>query len=457
MSANFNPYRCVTLHNQIVALSVLGQPTSTYTIAPFFDAYPDLEEHYDNVPDEPPLVFFLERILVVRGVGDNANSTIGFTPELGMPHPATFWMFSDELSEFDEERDEDGAYFGENMGERPLRKDGHLGNSILLYPQSASSPMNNGGLYFDITTHRCRIVDSLLDCTDDFPEENWLPLEKILERYLQLFQIGKFHSNPEIWPVIKSEFYVDDDLSKTLEAYEILVEEIQQRRDAMDECIVNGEPQGMIDEATLDRWRIKGFAKEFLMRARPPPFKYLAPGITHLTPELLNTLMQHDIEESGESLRQRSIVDIDGSDVLVPNLLFPSDTDVEERAGEFALDGFLVGNRAGVYLSPSFQYGDTITFINSWPVHGHRPDGSNDCLFQHGRYCPYFSSHNARLVTLLQKWACMVRCGIFGVGADGVLGGMRYWGRQWASDPDLLDVGRCWGPDGGLGSESPDY
>jgi hypothetical protein len=125
--------------------------------------------------------------------------------------------------------------------------------------------------------------------------QSWQPLEHILDAYIDMIEHGKIYATPDDsgyqgppdrqrpWVIRPYSDYI---LERTITAFNNLVAAIQKRTERPENDDRN---QPLADERTLDRARITGFAREFLLKTKRPAFKYVAPGIAIQTAEeLLN-------------------------------------------------------------------------------------------------------------------------------------------------------------------------
>ncbi|THV01259.1 hypothetical protein K435DRAFT_776100 [Dendrothele bispora CBS 962.96] len=437
-SNNFDPAACAKLHNQIMTIVSNAPNQPEHTLRKFFDVYVGEEEEL-RLRLSGPLLDFLSQIYVTAPPDAYTPSDardwlwhcpIRFTPLLAQPSAFAFWKHEDW-----------------ELGDR----------YILLYGDPEDS---TGGVFFDMQHNLICKVDIFNEDMESCP---WSSLEIGLARYLELYEVGKFRL-----PVNRTDIDEDDeryedydfdiavqrvdgaDWMMALEMYDSLLEAIAERIDGAE---IYEEP--LIDRATLTRWGVENFAFEFLSRARKPSFTYIAPGITVFNSSTFNAMM----ELNGGTLQQW-IQDRDMGD-MAPILLFPGDTPVDLE-GEDELDRYLfniehqylINNMSGVYLEPSWNWGDSIKLVLPYSIgqnghvrYGSRPDVSvrgHSVLYQHGA-CPFFGGHHTRLFSLLYKWKESVRSGSFSTGPDGVEGGMELYREADADHPRIdTDVGVCW-------------
>lgn len=428
----FDPQKCAILHNQILAIVAAGPQGDSNSIHKFFDAWPnaDAEDPFIEFLS-PSLLEYLTAIDVAIPNPPNLQS-LSFTPQLALPDPKVFWMsrewdFTDEYP--------------------------HM---ILLYPTLPDG--GYGGLFFNMATNLCTWV--FLE--NSIPEQ-WFPLELALTKYLTYFSTGKFHVSDED-PLRSAlgcamESYVEHYVAISLAAYDELLYAIASK--AGGDGQIHEMP--LVDTDTLTRWNIRGFAHDFLSRAKSSSFTYIAPGLRPLDSSMLTDLMIKDTS----SLRQQTIStrDLGANGDTAPFPVFLGDERVvftaqNELWAEFEAP-LLLDKLSGVYLWPDDNFADGVRLITPWIVgnNGYLRNGNspaldlsdpsrrrtegNDVLYQHG-LCPFFGSHQTQLVTLLRMWTSSVESGLFSVGPDGVEGGMEVFYLADTEDhAEEFNVGAC--------------
>lgn len=418
----FDPDRCAEMHNRIVSIIVTGplNRDSTYTVANFMTANESIEQT-DPFKEflSAPLLHFLSKINVITTT--SPGRSLSFTPHLEHPHPLNFFTY--------QENDIEDKY--------PY--------AIMLYAAS-SGESDDGGLFFDMATN---LVTRIAVLSDWPKEDEWVTLEEALERYLEMFETGKYHVS-EYDPNASgstTETNAEADIVQAVDQYNALLSAIAARTEG---AIIYDKP--LVDPEILRKWGIKGFAFEFLSRARSPSFSYIAPGITVFNDRTLDEMMARDV---GSPRQQTSKERYSGESHLAPMLLFPGDTPIVEEDPFLKYESvFFFDNLAGVYLWGSYNFGDELKFILPYPigkyVEGEDPTHwkhrANSLLYQHGS-CPFFPGHHTRLATLLQLWTFNVEQGQFDVGPDGVKGGMDFYRQAESAQTEIqffLDKEACW-------------
>lgn len=428
----FDPQKCARLHNQIVALVAAGPDGASDNIHKFFDAYPnaDAEDPYIEYIS-PSLLEYLTAIDIAVPNPPNFIP-LSFTPHLAMPHPKVFWT----SREWDLE--EEYPYM------------------ILLYPTLSDG--GDGGLFFNMATNLCTWV--FLENEMPHPEQ-WFSLELALTKYLTYFSTGKFRVSDYDPSALgcSMEPYVENDVVASLSAYDALLQAIASK--AGGDAQISDMP--LVDPEILTRWNIRGFAYEFLSRAKASSFTYIAPGIKPLDASTLTDLMNEDVD----SIRQQTIQerDLGANGDSAPFPLFLGDERVELTAQNELWARFeaplLLDSLSGVYVYPNNHFADGVRLITPFEVggNGYVHDGNspeldvsdtsrwkregNAVLYQHGP-CPFFGGHFTQLVTLLRMWTSSVESGFFSVGPDGVGGGMEVFKlADTAEYAEEFDVGAC--------------
>lgn len=220
---------------------------------------------------------------------------------------------------------------------------------------------------------------------------------------------------------------------------------------------ISDEP-GLVDEGTLDRFRISGVLRDFLLNARRPSFAYIAPGLQLPSATWLQETLDEDrgserynfVRREGKVLRDDEPWEPDwmqrGSSNWVgePLPLFPGPK-IECFSAAFERENakFLVNDISGLYSWPDLISEDAVRLILPNPIGDNgcvrdgNPDAaadedtedvpeslaSNDSLYQYG-WCPFLPSHLPHLSTILDNWRQSIERGEWSVGLDGVEGGI---------------------------------
>ncbi|KAL1963093.1 hypothetical protein VTN77DRAFT_8739 [Rasamsonia byssochlamydoides] len=413
MSANsspFDPYACASLHNQIISLiaSTATQQYNNRIVHNFFVAYGD-DAAAVRGRLSPPLITFLENIVVVSNNEneDNDDQVINFTPHLEMPNPKTFF---------------DGALGGVPNWYGEVHE-----NWVVLYRATEA----NHGIYFDMDTNLCTWQEEMTPWL-----HNWYPLQQALQLWLSLYQSGKFQPSigqEAIYDPAYHSRYIPTDLDRDLQAYHALLAAIQTR---IPNSSISGEP-GLVDEATLDGFRISGFLRDFLLQARRPSFEYVAPGLRLPTTAWLQEILSRDHgSERYTTVRDEGLVLQDDDERWHPNWM-------QEESSNHIGERYLVEKTSGLYSWPDAISEDAVRLVLPYPIgaNGWVRDGNpdavtdenrdnvpddlvnNDALYQHG-WCPFLPRHGPRLSTVLNNWRRLVEEGKWSVGPNGVEGGI---------------------------------
>jgi hypothetical protein len=274
--------------------------------------------------------------------------------------------------------------------------------------------------------------------------QKWLSLEEVLEAYIDIIEKGKIRSvekdyeyeggRMDPWIILP---YSDYDLRKAVEAFNKLVEVISARLNIP----LVGNTGHLASDAELQRSQIDGFAREFLVNAKRPTFKYIAPGIRIQTEEELRSQPYNTIEEDENDEEE---------DWKRPVLLFRGDPKAENLGSIFNYPfDYLEDYPSGLYLAPyrkngfsPFSNGVKLVLPFRIGVQGHAraSDGSligetldsaeeptgvdvHDQLYSAG-YNPFIEEHYPQLHKLLENWVAMVVEGHWQVDENGVAGGL---------------------------------
>ncbi|CAI6230105.1 unnamed protein product [Periconia digitata] len=419
--------RCVDLHNEIVRLGWEGSGRDYQDFVP---------THWKDDSEEarktlnPDLMSFLQRA--------------DYSPE----HSFHFWasgLFNLE-----------NMFFWDSLFQHKIEEEKRFVN---LY-HATSIWSHQVGIVYDQVTNAaimCTYIDDIGWITNG--RIGWYPLESILEAWLDMIKSGKVkaireNEDSELmtfppWALVP---YTEQDLQETLDAFDNLIEAIQDRMPGAlpDQSTVQ---HGLVDEHDLDEANIlDGFARKFLLRARRPHFEYIAPGLKTINSEkfarseFMQVFRKHDYVYHDE--------DID----VPPIPVFISDVDCKDPVPQtkfhdrnFQYPYNLVERySAGLYLEAvSFslsRWDDQTIFVLPYGIgsrrHARKSDGSlygenphDDTpiakdttadLYQAG-HRPFGDRHGPQLVQILQHWLMMVENGHWMVGAEGVEGGIDEW------------------------------
>jgi len=245
--------------------------------------------------------------------------------------------------------------------------------------------------------------------------------------------------------------YTSVDLEDSLRAYDQLVNAILAR--SPDASNVETESRGLVDREIIDEFGIQGLLRDFLLQARKPSFKFIAPGIRLPESSDLREVLRADVgSERFNLVREEGLVATDSDDtsprIGEPLPLF-SGPSFESKAESFVNDRgrLMFGEVSGLYIWPEQWFADTCLFVlpysigasgcieegnPGWIYEGIPRDNvpkdlvTNDALYQHGR-CPFMPDHLPRLSTVLRQWTHMVASAQWSVGPDGVEGGIELW------------------------------
>lgn len=282
------------------------------------------------------------------------------------------------------------------------------------------------------------------------------PLERALQLWLSLYKSGKFRPSvgqEGIYESASYRRYIPGDLDRDLQSYHDLLAAIQARSPG---STISDEP-GLVDEETLDQFRISGFLRDFLLKARRPSFNNVAPGLHLLSSEWLRKILSEDRgSERYMHVRHESRVLQDdepwqpdwmqrASNYAGEPLPLFAGPPVQSHSEAFEREHkqYLLKEISGLYSWPDVILEDAVRLVLPSPIgaHGWVREGNedsvtdsdrhavpeslvnNDSLYQHG-WCPFLPRHLPPLSVVLNNWRHLVEEGKWSVGADGVEGGI---------------------------------
>ncbi|RMZ85694.1 hypothetical protein DV736_g6557, partial [Chaetothyriales sp. CBS 134916] len=311
------------------------------------------------------------------------------------------------------------------------------------------------GVVYDQETHRAIQLVSLDDgMIAQNGRQQWLPLEEILEAYLQMMDEKKViavdddyegdQDRAEPWLMPS---YTETDLQEAFTAWNQLVEEVERRMGL--EPLPSDAPRGLPAAGyLLDQVPERSFLRRFVENARPPRFTFLAPGLRLAQQQPFAEVPAEDdlnrpslLLESGEPAHRETDRAPWGQDLPAP-LFHPNFQRAVTRLP------------AGLYLTESnpsgahpFEDGVKLLLPYSLGARGfaRRSDGSllgedllhrgptprthvprSAQLYQLG-FNAYIEMHDVQLRRVLARWVEMVREGKWEVDAEGVAGGIEKW------------------------------
>lgn len=339
----------------------------------------------------------------------------------------------------------------------PEEDDSNKRRFITLYQENPFLDTNHSlGLLYDQSTHRAIHVESQDYCrVAQNGRQEWLPLEVILEAYLQMIDRQKIHAvgddyegdqeraDPWIMPS-----YTTSDLTDTIAAWNELIDAVEQRM---------GLEAQIADHRTLPKdlygninFSETSFASEFINSARMPRFKHIAPGLRlpskqpftdtsldedehRLRPTLLlqsDLLAHQDIDRSpyGHShpiCNFRPDIEREVTSALPAGLYL---TESEPNSMHPYEDGvklllpFTLGSNKCARRSDNSLVGEAV--FEQGPEAPNQPRSSE--LYQSG-FNAYITSHDVQLRHVLVRWRDMVVQGKWQVDEEGVMGGIEKW------------------------------
>ncbi|KAL5364002.1 hypothetical protein BJX96DRAFT_187509 [Aspergillus floccosus] len=414
---SFDPGRCAELYNRIIRIgfdgarrSVRGERLQTS----WFNAWstqPDVASHVSpwRARFPPLLVSFLDQIeLVVSSDGvPIVNDALAYHVQTVSPPPRL----------------------------QPPELDG-LEDCILLFRNNLGALPDSIGLVMDLSDLQ---VSSIHDRFEWDQNPEWYDLQTVLERLNAIIDVGKYRPDPadsslhdpyqaisNFWSVIPWNDWV---LNQSVQAYNALVETIEVH---LPSSQGRSQPQSrptIATPETLDP-SVNGFPRSFLLQARKPTFKQIAPGLTVYDPSTPPPPIEVHNPGRGEPEFQAPYYrELNGAPAVSDAvILFPA-TDIESRR-----------RQVGLWIYPDVAWADTVKLalpfeLSSFPRFDgkHIPQITSTGLWgQLG--CPFFVDHGTRLVSLLGKWTELIESGIWTVSEEGVEGGIEFY-RQ-AENPE---------------------
>lgn len=451
--------RCVALHNEIVQYgwgkSSRGQAGEELEAVNWYerssrdDAYRD--EQLDSVRPRlsSPLAAFLDGALTT-GVEHSF-----FYHVSGLNSPSQFFFSHEDFHD-------------------DLEKDRFL--TLYAAHNLASHP---DGLVYDQFKHKAIMQMSIFD--SDYTQNGrteWMPLEVILTAWLNMVDVDKVQAVPddvEFQPWIMVP-YSEEQLDSTVTAFNRLVDAIESRMPHYQpptdsqHVLSTGDDrvQQLLSTEDVEAAGIPiGFAQAFLIKAKRPSFRYIAPGLSIPTPESIRTQPFRGIKEPRPEWLGEDEAD-PTDDNVPPILLFSSGDNYETWRDPDRDPKFPDSDRpffwpysplrafpAGLYLEPrqegAWTFEDAVKLVTAEPIgafgYARKADGSrfgenvadkHDItgygqrggtfrdLFQLG-HNPYGEMHGPQLEAVLDAWRACVESGEWRVGEHGVAESMKKW------------------------------
>lgn len=423
--------RCAALHNLIVerGWTASGRSLSDLDRRTWWECYGDAELLPHAAKLSPSVVAFLKTAW--HGYASTAQPPHAFFRYLaGLCSPNDLW---------------------ENVNYGKDEDDSNRSRYVTLYMANwalgASHPL---GLVFDEQTFTAMQHISIHDTSVTMNgRQIWLPLELILEAFLDMIDQGKalavdssYNGKQErIEPWIMPSCTVSD-VDETLEAFDRLARAVETRMPGA----AGHETHRLSDAIELSALSPNTFAGQFLVRAREICFSQIAPGL--------------------RIARQQPFTSIGTEEgKLRPVLLFESsqnayqDTERAPWGAEVPISPFpwhfqaITNYPAGLYLTETdpdgihpFEDGCKLILPyaiggNGWArtsdgalfgekTHAEGPAASpvprSTRLYQQG-FNHFIETHDVQLKHVLSRWAEMVEEGKWTVDVDGVAGGIQKW------------------------------
>lgn len=324
--------------------------------------------------------------------------------------------------------------------------------------------------------------------------QEWYPLEVVLGAWLEMIKVGKVQAVPQQveprngkyapWVMVP---YSRQQLDNTIRSFHDLVESIESRMPPGSICPrevaaaesllanVQSSQPSLVSKEVVDAACIPhGFARSFLLQARRPCFRYIAPGLS------LPTMASLTSQPFGSIDLGWPEDDPHDPTSIPPIVLFPSSkrynawadrhTDPEDVSGSrrpFSWPYSQVQSfPAGLYFTAAnresgTEFEDSVKLVLPFPIggfgHVRTSDGARfgenretqgwdgqvagrdtfADLFQIG-YNPFGEMHEVQLSKVLDAWRKLVESGLWTINKDGIRGTMDVWreadrGDKWRS------------------------
>ncbi|KAJ5936113.1 hypothetical protein N7454_005411 [Penicillium verhagenii] len=444
--------RCAGLQNYLVKYAWLaeGRPLATLNgnSTNFFTVF-GAEAEALRPRLDPSLVAFLDTAIIPPK--DNANEFPLSVFACDFPSPGR--LFEEDIADLEDQ---------------PVE------SLVRLYTVDAclSAEGSDGGVIYHQSFHRVAIFMHLDAYSDGFPVEDhlniWNPLETLLSHWIDLIHLGKVVASPHKEPALfdfekigpwEWRPYSEAQVDTCVDAWDRLCQAIEARISQLSNSPslispISGSdtdnPEPLVASSILDAALVPNpsFARAFLMRARRPQFRYIAPSLLLPPPDSAGFL----------AIQPFSILPY--SKHTIPSVcLFPADTGTGDQYSikltrtitpfpflDFYSEatGTCIPSHvsAGLYTEAvernerdvaeeGFRLLLPFTFNNDWgrKVGARRSDGSlidRDLyseLFQHG-FKPFGGHYHRpqRLERLFDCWCKLVKEGIWSVGPEGIEG-----------------------------------
>jgi len=437
--------RCAALHNLIVerGWAGCGRDLALLDRSTWWECFggdEGLGEHAAKL--EPSVVEFLKSAW--HGFAhDRARPPHAFCRHLaGLSPPDALW---------------DNAMYDEAAAE----DDGDKRRYVTLYVAGAACQASHPlGLVLDqddFTAMPHASVHSSTVTTNG--RQRWLPLELILEAFLDMIDHGKTVAvgddhdgeQEQAGPWIMPSF-TEEDVRDSLEAFARLVQAVEARMPqppSQSQDVAHGL-LGWSESDDSSPTIAAGFAHRFLSQARRPRnFRFIAPGLCLAThqpfaavprpPDTLRPVLL--FEAPGRRAHQDTARTPWGEDVPIspfrgdlgsasecPAGLYLTETKPHgphpfENGCKLLLPYPIGGNRLAVKSDGSL-IGEQVEHHGSLESTENAPRSGE--LFQQG-YNHFIDAHDVQLQHILWRWVELVEAGQWEVNADGVVGGIEKW------------------------------
>ncbi|KAL3469678.1 hypothetical protein BJX99DRAFT_251800 [Aspergillus californicus] len=340
-----------------------------------------------------------------------------------------------------------------------------------IYQHSWFRGLDDEGLFFDQETGQASWIedwnDTMAVCTHEW---GWLPLEVILDAYLQMHDEGKAEALPPsrlkdlrstypgpVDPWIPIHQYTEIDINRAVTAFQRLINAIDSRLENKNECTSSYIDLPWHDPVTLAQDFIPGnsFAHRFLQAVYQwkVRFRYIAPGIRLPT---VSEFLDQPIKVFGDS-RYRHLATFPSDGPLqifqinaehtvqdsVYNIDLPAGVYIDRVMPE---SWFFWSNGCRVLLPFRIRAKGWARHSNGQPFvinnfnEDVRPHDRNGAIYQARFTNGITTNHFVQINKVLNNWADRVKMGDWDVTEDGVAGGIEkfkeadteeHWKKYW--------------------------
>ncbi|PTB61630.1 hypothetical protein BBK36DRAFT_1131311 [Trichoderma citrinoviride] len=424
--------RCAALHNLIIerGWTASGRRLSDLDRRPWWECYGGDAQLWPHAARlSPSLVAFLQAAW--HGYTVTAQPQHAFFRYLfGLGSPNDLW---------------EHANYGDDEDDSNKRR--YVKLYMANWALGASHPL---GLIFDQDTSTAMQHMSIHDTSVTMNgRQEWLPLELILEAFLDMMDQGKalavgssYDGEQERIDSWIMPSYTECDLDEALEAFNRLTRAIEARMPGP-YCAETHHLGDILKSSTLSP---NSFAGRFLAQARQVRFRYIAPGLRIARQQPFSSVNVEEGElwpillfESSQEAHQDTRQSPWGEEVVIspfpppfqevtnyPAGVYLTETDPHGKHpfedGCLLILPYAIGENGWARTSDGALFGEETHARGSVA----EPGGSSTELYQQG-FNPFIRGHDVQLKHLLGHWTEMVESGRWAMDGEGVAGGVEKW------------------------------